>query len=135
VRMSVLASAEQTGDKYEFFLLEGSGPAPWVRPLHTHPWDEAFFVLEGEVEFKLGGGMTLLTSGGFVNVPGNTAHDFRLASEKVRLLVFTTEGAASKFFADLAQGISAMPPDRAVMGAIMARHGVKPVMPSVPNAS
>jgi quercetin dioxygenase-like cupin family protein len=46
--ITVLASAAQTGS-YEIFFQagpEGSGPPP-----HNHPWDEAFYVLRGEVAF------------------------------------------------------------------------------------
>jgi quercetin dioxygenase-like cupin family protein len=49
--ITVLASGRETGN-YEVFLQEGpegSGPIP-----HTHPWDESFFVIRGEVDFSLG---------------------------------------------------------------------------------
>ena len=49
--ITVLASAAQTGS-YEIFFQagpEGSGPPP-----HNHPWDEAFYVLHGEVAFGVG---------------------------------------------------------------------------------
>jgi quercetin dioxygenase-like cupin family protein len=50
-QITVLASAAQTGS-YEIFLQagpEGSGPPP-----HNHPWDEAFYVIRGEVAFGIG---------------------------------------------------------------------------------
>jgi quercetin dioxygenase-like cupin family protein len=49
--ITVLASAAQTGS-YEIFFQagpEGRGPPP-----HNHPWDEAFYVLRGEVAFGIG---------------------------------------------------------------------------------
>ena len=49
----VLASRQDTGS-YEVTLQEGpegTGPPP-----HEHPWDEAFFVLDGELEFTSPGG-------------------------------------------------------------------------------
>ena len=49
--ITVLASAAQTGS-YEIFSRagpEGSGP-----PSHNHPWDEAFYVMRGEVAFGIG---------------------------------------------------------------------------------
>ena len=45
----VLASGAQTGS-YEIFRQagpEGSGPPP-----HRHAWDEAFYVLDGEVDVR-----------------------------------------------------------------------------------
>ena len=44
--ITVLASGDQTGS-YEVFHqegAEGSGPPP-----HSHPWDEAFYIVRGEV--------------------------------------------------------------------------------------
>jgi hypothetical protein len=49
--ITLLASAAATGS-YEIFLQqgpEGSGPPP-----HNHPWDEAFYVTKGEIEFGVG---------------------------------------------------------------------------------
>jgi quercetin dioxygenase-like cupin family protein len=50
-RLVVLASGKATGG-YEIFLQrgpEGSGPPP-----HSHPWDESFYVVAGEVAFGIG---------------------------------------------------------------------------------
>jgi quercetin dioxygenase-like cupin family protein len=50
-RITVLVTGQDTGS-YEIFLqegAEGSGPPP-----HHHPWDEAFFVIDGEVSFGIG---------------------------------------------------------------------------------
>ena len=49
--VTVLASGEATGS-YELFLQrgpEGSGPPP-----HSHPWDEAFYVTGGQIDFGIG---------------------------------------------------------------------------------
>ena len=46
--ITILANGAQTGS-YELFRQagpEGTGPPP-----HSHPWDEAFYVIEGEVAF------------------------------------------------------------------------------------
>ena len=72
--ITVLASAAQTGS-YEIFFqagAEGSGPPP-----HSHPWDEAFYVLRGEVAFGIGDRESLAVAGTLVQVPGGTTHRFR----------------------------------------------------------
>jgi len=64
--ITVLASAAQTGS-YEIFFQagpEGSGPPP-----HNHPWDEAFYVMRGEVAFGIGNGESLSVAGTLVHVP------------------------------------------------------------------
>ena len=48
--ITVLASGAQTSS-YEIFRQagpEGSGPPP-----HSHPWDESFYVLEGDIAFGI----------------------------------------------------------------------------------
>ena len=72
--ITVLASAAQTGS-YEIFFQagpEGSGPPP-----HNHPWDEAFYVLRGEVAFGIGNRESRAVEGTLVQVPGGTSHWFR----------------------------------------------------------
>ncbi len=57
----VLASGAQTGS-YEIFRQagpEGSGPPP-----HSHAWDEAFYVIDGEVMFGVDAEQDLVAKGG-----------------------------------------------------------------------
>jgi quercetin dioxygenase-like cupin family protein len=70
----VLASAEAT-EGYEVFLQrgpEGSGPPP-----HSHPWDESFFVIKGEIDFGIGADSTTALAGTLVHLPAGTEHWFR----------------------------------------------------------
>src|SRR5262245_42623105 len=72
--ITVLASGEQTGS-YEIFLQrgpEGSGPPP-----HSHPWDESFFVVKGEIEFGIGPQSTTARPGTLVHLPAGMVHWFR----------------------------------------------------------
>ena len=76
-QITVLASATQTGS-YEIFVQsgpEGSGPPP-----HSHPWDEAFYVLRGSVEFCVGDLEATARPATLVHVPGGTAIGRRLRS-------------------------------------------------------
>jgi hypothetical protein len=60
--ITVLASGEATGG-YEVFLQrgpEGSGPPP-----HSHPWDESFFVIKGEITFGIGAESRTASAGRF----------------------------------------------------------------------
>jgi mannose-6-phosphate isomerase-like protein (cupin superfamily) len=55
-------------------LVPAGGRRP---PAHVHPdRTEAFWVLEGEVEFELDGRLTAAAAGSFVLVPGGVAHTF-----------------------------------------------------------
>ena len=50
---------------------EGTGP-----PSHHHDWDEAFYVLKGEVHFLCEGKVYACNVGTLVHVPGGTVHGF-----------------------------------------------------------
>jgi quercetin dioxygenase-like cupin family protein len=54
---------------------------------HTHPdHTDSFYVLEGEVEFFVGGEWHRAAPGTFVSVPPNVEHGFRPAGTAIRLL-------------------------------------------------
>jgi len=70
-RCTVLASGAATGS-YEIFLQqgpEGSGPPP-----HHHPWDEAFYVTAGTIEFGIGAETMTAPAGTLVHLPAGTTH-------------------------------------------------------------
>ena len=68
----------------EVTLPEDAGPPP-----HTHEWDEAYFVTEGDVEFRVGDQRFTATVGDFVYTPGGVVHGFRGASQRsARVLIF-----------------------------------------------
>ena len=45
-------------------------------PLHKHPYEETFFVLEGDVLFTLDGTEIEASGGDIIVVPANTPHKF-----------------------------------------------------------
>jgi mannose-6-phosphate isomerase-like protein (cupin superfamily) len=53
----------------------GDEPA-YQAPLHSHPEDEAWYVLEGTLAVRAGEHVHQLSAGGAVIVPGGTAHTF-----------------------------------------------------------
>lgn len=98
--ITVLASGAQTGT-YEIFLQvgsEGSGPPP-----HHHPWDEAFYVLRGEVTFGADGEESTVGPGTLVHIPGGTTHWFRLGDGGAEMLSVTSQEGAASFFTALSR--------------------------------
>lgn len=117
-RITILANHSQTGS-YEVTIhdgAEGAGPPP-----HFHPWDEAFYVIEGEVDFDCGGTLKKVTAGGFIHVPGGMVHAFRYATPTARMLGITSgEGSAAMFAAvDRECGVA---PDMDKLVAVLNRH-------------
>ncbi|SRR5260221_9513545 len=117
--IEVLADAGTTGS-YEIF--EQHGPEGTGSPPHSHSWDEAYYVLEGELDVQLGERMVVVRKGDFVHVPGGTPHFFRYRKGGGRFLSVSSSGRVSAFFADLDREVPPGPPDLSKVVAIAGRH-------------
>jgi len=92
-----LCEAQET--KNAWSLMEVTLPRDSGPPVHRHTWDEAYFVIEGEVEFSLGEHRFVATPGDFVHTPGNVPHGFRgVSAEPARVLIFDAPAHAGTFF-------------------------------------
>jgi quercetin dioxygenase-like cupin family protein len=59
-------------------------------PNHSHPHEQAGLVLEGELEFEIGGERRTLKAGDVYTIPGDVKHSARALAQKARVLdVFT----------------------------------------------
>jgi quercetin dioxygenase-like cupin family protein len=75
-RLQIKADA-QTGSQH-LTLLESTLPPGSRGPYHVHrSFEEAFYVLEGEIEYRVGEDRIRATPGTFVFVPMGAPHDFR----------------------------------------------------------
>ncbi|KRB40571.1 MAG: cupin domain-containing protein [Pseudomonadota bacterium] len=107
-QLTVLASGAQTGS-YEVFHQvgpEGSGPPP-----HNHPWDEAFYVIKGEIAFGVGDRELVAQAGTFVHLPAGTTHWFRFGAGGGEMVSMTSREGASHMFTDFDREISPAQPD------------------------
>jgi hypothetical protein len=122
-RITVLASNAETGGQ-EFTLQEGdavNGPTP-----RCHPWDEAFFVLEGSLEFGSGEGSVEVGPGTLVHVPPGATHAFRYGPNGGRIFEVTGHGSTGMtMFGVLAGEMPPDPPDIGKVVEILNRHGAK----------
>ncbi|HEY8073772.1 MAG TPA: cupin domain-containing protein [Labilithrix sp.] len=119
--IAVLADSERTGS-YEVFLQqgpEGAGPPP-----HHHPWDESYYVLEGEIDVLLGDRTTTIRAGEFVHVPAGTLHNFRMRTNTAKFLSMNNRGGASGFFRAIDREVGAAPDIPKIM-AVAAQHEVR----------
>jgi quercetin dioxygenase-like cupin family protein len=126
-RVRALATSEDTGGAYEIFELRGpreSGP-----PLHSHPWDEAYVMIEGEAEVTVGDRKMTMTPGCFVNAPRGTLHAYRIFSDEARFVVVTSPAGASDFFADLDRETQGSTEDLARILGVALRHGLSVPLP------
>jgi len=85
-------------------------------PLHVHPdFDEAFYVLEGELTFQLDDQRLVAGAGMLVFAPGETPHTFaNLSGEEARMLLLCTPAGFERYFDRLAaEQAGAEPPAEA----------------------
>ncbi|MDB5335933.1 MAG: qdoI [Planctomycetaceae bacterium] len=87
-----LATGEQTAGKYamwEAIVPPGGGPPP-----HRHSREEeAFYILEGEISFRVGDQQFVASAGTFANMPIGSLHSFRNDSGKLARMIITVAPA------------------------------------------
>jgi mannose-6-phosphate isomerase-like protein (cupin superfamily) len=113
-------------------LLEGvmdaghAGPLPHVHGRH----DEAFFLLEGSLHFRVGGARRVVSPGETVFASRGLAHGFaNPGTTQARYLCMLTPSGYEFYFDRLAALIRALgaPPDRATLLRLMAEYETFPV--------
>jgi len=68
--------------------------------VHRHPFDEAFYVLEGEYVFSVEGRTIAASEGSFLYVPAGIEHAFRHAGQGAgRMLTICHPGGIEEFLA------------------------------------
>jgi quercetin dioxygenase-like cupin family protein len=110
----------------EFLFPHGASP-----PLHTHPQDESYVVLEGRLTVQAGADRFELCAGGVATVPISVPHSFRVDSDTARVLVLSTPGGIERFVRDGSVPASAptLPPadaprpDPAQLEEVFRQHG------------
>jgi len=129
----LLADMDTQGglDLVELRGAPGSGPGP-----HIDPWRESFYVLEGELTFRVeerGALRTIVArQGDSVSIPTGLSHSFSVTSASpARYLIVSNPGGIAAFFADAGEPIeraalpSSPPPfNRERLKAAFAKHGL-----------
>ena len=110
---------------HSFSLMEVELPKDQGPPPHDHPWDEAYYVLDGEVWFLIGDKEQVFSTGDFIYAPGGVLHSFRGAGDKpARVLVMDTPATAEGFFREANREIVNIPEDLSKVPAIGLKHGM-----------
>jgi quercetin dioxygenase-like cupin family protein len=81
-----------------------TAPPPGAGPsLHRHDFDEAFYVLEGELTFKVRDELTTVGAGEMAFVPRGVPHTFaNLSGAPARQLIVCTPAGFERYFARMA---------------------------------
>ncbi len=132
-RITVKVRADDTENKYE--ILEVTAPPGFDAPPHVHQrTEQAYYVLEGELEFKLNEQTVRGRAGDLVRVPTGVTHAVsnptRAWAKVLEVRTVGVRGGAAKLFEERAQAFPpGAPIDRERMDAIMRRYDFIPAAP------
>jgi quercetin dioxygenase-like cupin family protein len=131
--MTTVASTAETAGAYsltEHLVTAASNP-----PMHVQTdEDEAFYILDGEVELEVDGEVVVATPGDFAFVARGAAHCFRVLTETARMLVICSgkpQDNLEDFFLGMGQPATERvlpqpgPPDETRLVELCARTGIE----------
>jgi mannose-6-phosphate isomerase-like protein (cupin superfamily) len=104
------ADGAETGQGYSIseWWLEPHTKGPGA---HSHPEDDAFYVLAGTMSVRVGDEWIEASTGSFVLVPGNVTHDFEnRGSERAGMLNVSAPGSFEQRMPGIAQWFAEHPP-------------------------
>lgn len=101
-----LATGEDTDGKYS--LTEMVMQPQSVTPPHIHDrYEEAHYILEGEVEYQVDDKTIVATPGTFLQFPIGQAHGFKnVTSQPAKVLALLTPPGGEQFFAEFGQQVN-----------------------------
>lgn len=133
--VTIKATADETGGAYSFCEQEVTPDGN--PPTHVHrDADEAFYVLDGEVELEVDGETVVARRGTFAFAPRGVPHTYRVRSATARLLVVGSPGGLDRFFAAVGEpaGERTLPapaaPDVERVVAVAAAHAIDVLLPA-----
>src|ERR671917_2807852 len=99
---TIKATGKQTGDLYS--IVEVLEPQGAQAPLHLHhKEDEAFYVLEGEMTFRIGEETIKASPGSFVFGPKDVPHTYAVDSGPARVLFLLSPAGFEGFIEDISK--------------------------------
>jgi quercetin dioxygenase-like cupin family protein len=128
-----LAVGEDTGGRYalwEALVPPGGGPPPHV---HSRE-EEGFYVLEGEITFRVGERRIVADAGTFANMPVGSMHTFKNETDRpARMLISVAPSGLEEMFFEVGQPVpegaqTAPPPSKEEIEQLLSvapRYGIE----------
>ena len=117
ITVRVLADTAAYGLAEGEFVAGEAGP-----PLHSHRWEEAFYVISGKLEVTVGSEVIIAWPGDYVSIPADAAHTFAAhGDEPARFVGVFGSRAGLAYLRELSDAM----PDDVLMAAARGRHGVR----------
>lgn len=129
--VTLYAGRDETDGRYDF-VVSTVEPGSAVVPLHVHhEHDEAIYVIEGEIEARVGDEAKRLTPGSFLMMPASIPHTWRnAAAEPSRFVCLFSPGGHVGVLEELAQlEASEVEPGPESFAPILNRYDIEIVGP------
>ena len=105
-QIDILLPTDQSGDAVG--IIELTVPAGWDGPpLHHHGFDEAFYVLEGELTFQLGEAVRAAGPGELVFAPRGATHTLANLAGRDSLAVFSRMSRETHWLCEVPAALAA----------------------------
>jgi quercetin dioxygenase-like cupin family protein len=113
----VLLRSEETAGQVS--AIENTLPPRWAGPpLHRHDFDEAFYVLDGELTFELAGERIVATRGQLAFAPRNVDHTLANVSDApARYLLVCTPAGFERYFGRMEAELAGVEPPEWALGS------------------
>jgi len=125
--MVLKAAAADSAGHYSLLEFTAQPGAAWST-YHTHPTTEAWYVLEGELSFRIDGHRLSAPAGSFLLAPGGVPHAAaNLGPVPARYLVIFSPAGLEQWFIDLARLVDlARPrePHPSELSALAGHYGI-----------
>jgi quercetin dioxygenase-like cupin family protein len=140
-RYTIKCSGNETGGAFaviEAIVPAGNGPPPHI---HSRE-DEAFYVLEGELQFHADGRSFAAKSGAWVTLARGSLHYFKnTGSKPARMLIVVTPSGLENFFLEVgreaiegeAEPVTPTPEDIQKLVDTAPRYGLVITIPGEPD--
>ncbi|MBK8229326.1 MAG: cupin domain-containing protein [Candidatus Eisenbacteria bacterium] len=126
----VKCAGEETGGQWALFELTIQSDD--CTPVHYHEWDEAYYILSGEVEFVLDGQRLRASTGDFLNVPRGIPHTIIGVAPFSRALQLAFPSNLEAFYREMNEEPIELPQDLDRVLEIAKRHEITPIFEPLP---
>lgn len=124
MKIKFLSTSKDTQNRHSSML--NTVPKGLGAPLHSHPWDETFYIIEGEIELTIGERQYHLFPGDYALVPANEIHAFKGLSDQDGLMIlFESPSHSQAFFQEINDTVKLIPDDLGKMQSIGDKNQVK----------
>ncbi len=102
-------------------------PGARTPPQHAHDWDEAYYILQGQMTFRIRDRTFDAAAGSFLLVPGGIPHTYTNGtSEAVDFLLMLSPAGFERFFEDVEVLLETEPsPSMDTVQDLAAKHGLE----------